>query len=57
MFLRKVYVQNKVNLEKQMMPSGKCYSFGASEFLQLRGTDLAAGAHEVLQRPTGVYEV
>lgn len=57
MFLRKVYVQNKVNLEKQMMPSGKCYSFGASEFLQLRGTDFAAGAHEVLQRPTGVYEV
>lgn len=55
MFLRKTYIQNKVNLEKQK-PSGKCYSSGASEFLQLRGTDLAAGAHEALQRPTGVYE-
>lgn len=56
MFLRKAYIQNKVNLEKQTMPSGKCYLSGVSEFLQLGGTDLAVDAHKVLQRPTGVYE-
>lgn len=56
MFLRKAYIQNEVNLKKQTAPSGKGYLSRASEFLQLRGTDLAVDAHKALQRPTGVSE-